>query len=1354
MEKLITPYLAIGRKTNLYRYRLLFLTLLLTLPFANDVTAQLAFPNAVGAGAYATGGRGGTVIHVTNLNNSGPGSFREAFNTPGPRIIVFDVSGTINCLSSLSTPYDDVTVAGQSAPEGGITFTGDLGNSPIFEISGRDNMIFRHIRVRPEYYYGGSNADAFQGYNCSNIIVDHCSVSWGGDECLSFGGNTSNISVQNSIIAESKTGSIMGNPSSPQNAQNLSMVGNLFFQISRRHPNTPTNGRVDVINNVIWGYRYRTNRPANGYPRLNEINNYYITDTPRPLGEMGKIDWEGIEPQIYTKGNLHLPSTVTNPNLPNNNDTWTAFGSSDGAYAFNYNGQSYYDDDPAPDEFFTSVQHPIIGQNWNMLTAEESLEHAKTDVGANKSLNASGDASLNWDSVDDFYINHVNNGTLLTVSSGFTMAGKAHYENFLSSVSSTPVNSRGSSYYQSSPHIPEAWFVANVPNGETALDYAPSGYTWIEEFLNGVDAEQSTSVSAGDDQSICEGDNTILTATGASTYLWSTGQTTASISVSPNINTTYTVTGNPGTADESVDSVTVFVNATPTANAGDDVTICTEETATLVASGGGSYLWSTGETTQSISVSPDQDTVYTVTVTSNGCQDTDNVTVFVNPAPNASAGDDVTILQGESTTLTATGGNDYLWSTGETTQSITVTPTQTTTYSVEVSNGTCSRIVEVTVFVEEPVTANAGEDQTICEGEGATLIASGGTDYLWSTGETTQSINVNPMVTTTYSVTVSDEFSSDTDEVTVNVNEVPIAYAGEDQFIQLGELATLTAEGGDTYLWSTGETTQSIDVSPTESTTYMVTVFSNGCEDFDDVEVVVDGVLANAGEDVSICEGETVTLTATGGDFFLWSTGETTASIQVSPSQTTIYTVEVSDGFSYDTDDVTVFVNSTPNANVGSDETICEGETVTLTATGGETYLWSTGETTPSIEVTPLENTTYTVTAFNGGCEDSDSVNVEVNPNPVANAGNDVNITEGESVTLTASGGGSYEWSTGETTQSIEVSPLVTTVYTVFVTQNGCEDFDEVTVTVNDAVNANAGEDVTICQGNETILTASGGESYLWSTGETTQSIVVSPMATSTYTVIVSNEFSSDTDEVTVTVNPLPNVQVTGDVSILQGDFVTLSATGANSYLWNNGATEPNIAVSPNVTTTYSVTGYINNCSETEDVVVSVFEPVEANAGQDETICFGSSIELTASGGDSYLWNTGETTQSITVSPEIETTYTVIVSNELDSDADEVIVSVENCEIELPNEDPPYEFSLYMDRINPSIMMVKLSGLEGNSMLYVHDISGNLVLSLSIQDNNGQQQEIPINTALYSQGVYVITLQEQNKQTPKQVLFR
>ena len=522
------------------------------------------------------------------------------------------------------------------------------------------------------------------------------------------------------------------------------------------------------------------------------------------------------------------------------------------------------------------------------------------------------------------------------------------------------------------------------------------------------------------------------------------------------------------------------------------------------------------------------------------------------------------------------------------------------------------------------------------------------------------------------------------------------------------------------------------------------------------VEVPQNGSASvNAGEDRSICEGESVTLTASGVESYAWSTGQTTSEITVSPDTTTSYTVTGTDSEgNTSTDELIVTVHQLPTANAGNDVTICNNESTTLSASGGGTYQWNTGQTTQSITVSPNNDTTYTVTIIQNGCEATDSVNVTVNPLPSANAGEDITISQGESAMLTASGGDSYEWNTGETTQSIEVTPNETTTYTVFVASNGCEDLDEVTVTVNSGITANAGDDATICQGESTVLSASGGESYLWSTGETTQSISVHPIVTSNYTVLVSNEFSSDTDEVTVIVNPLPNVQVTDNVTILHGDFVTLSASGANSYLWNNGAIEPNIAVSPDVTTTYSVTGFINNCSETEEVTVNVVETVTAEAGPNETICFGDTITLTAAGGDDYLWNTGEVTQSITVNPSEETTYTVIVSNSLDSDADEVTISVENCNIEIPSEEPTYEYSLYSNPSNPEVIVVKLIGVEGDSELFIHDIRGKLIDQLRMSDNEGQEQNIPINTNYYEHGVYVITLKESNRITPKRVLFR
>ncbi len=147
--------------------------------------------------------------------------------------------------------------------------------------------------------------------------------------------------------------------------------------------------------------------------------------------------------------------------------------------------------------------------------------------------------------------------------------------------------------------------------------------------------------------------------------------------------------------------------------------------------------------------------------------------------------------------------------------------------------------VQISACENQQVVANAGLDVTICEGDSTVLSASGGSTYLWNTGETTASIVVNPNVSTTYVVSVSDGSITDTDEVTVNVNTLPVANAGPDVTIDQGNSAQLTAAGGGDYLWSTGATTASITVTPSLTTLYTVTVTTNGCSTTDDVEVTV-----------------------------------------------------------------------------------------------------------------------------------------------------------------------------------------------------------------------------------------------------------------------------------------------------------------------------------------------------------------------------------------------------------------------------------------------------------------------------------------------------------------------------------
>ena len=343
-------------------------------------------------------------------------------------------------------------------------------------------------------------------------------------------------------------------------------------------------------------------------------------------------------------------------------------------------------------------------------------------------------------------------------------------------------------------------------------------------------------------------------------------------------------------------------------------------------------------------------------------------------------------------------------------------------------------------------------------------------------------------------------------------------------------------------------------------------------------------ITASAGSDISICDGESTTLTASGGTTYLWDNGETTASITVSPTETTTYTVTAFDGTESDTDSVVVTVNEAPSVNAGSDISICSGENITLTATGIGNFLWSTGETTSSITVSPIATTTYTVTASNSCADDAtDQVIVTVNPGVTLDAGNDREICLGETITLTAQSNGAVLWSTGETTASITVNPTATSTYTVTSTLGDCSKTDQVLVTVNEAPSVNAGSDISICSGENITLTATGIGNFLWSTGETTSSITVSPIATTTYTVTASNSCADDaTDQVIVTVNDKPTVSVSNDITIENGSSTVLTASGDGNFLWSTGETTSSITVSPSITTTYICDFNITTgCSET-----------------------------------------------------------------------------------------------------------------------------------------------------------------------------
>jgi len=836
--------------------------------------------------------------------------------------------------------------------------------------------------------------------------------------------------------------------------------------------------------------------------------------------------------------------------------------------------------------------------------------------------------------------------------------------------------------------------------------------------------------SAGNDTSICLGTCATLKAAGGVKYLWNTGDTTQTIVVCPSSRTTYTVLVTSEFNCEASDNVTVNVLPVPNANAGNDVSVCRGECATLTATGGVSYIWSTGETSQSVVVCPTDTTRYYVTaIGANGCTDTDSVDVFVKPTPNANAGNDTLICKGDCAVLTATGGTSYLWSTGGQTQSIEVCPGDTTMYYVLVNNQfNCPVLdsVKVGVLPVPLPVINNGNDTAICAGNCIDLTVTTGTSYLWNTGQTTQTINVCPLTSTTYKVEVFNEYNcSAFDSILVTVHELPNANAGNDTSVCFGNCITLTASGGTMYIWDTGDTAQSVEVCPQIETYYRVTVFNEyGCSKTDSVKVSVNPLpVPETGNDTTICNGTCATLTASGGTQYLWSNGDTTQSTSVCPDLTTLYYVWVYNNFGcFAKDSVTVNVISSPSANAGNDTTICQEGCAVLNASGGDTYLWNTGETTPTITVCPPDSTLYFVTAFiTNGCYDTDSVMVHVNPLPVAYVSNDTTICNNSEIELTASGGIRYLWSTGDTTATIKVHPVVTTKYFVdifnsfncfvkdsvtvltipapiatinsgsdtiickndcielsvpvstgvfwstgetnqtitvcpnittmysvqILGENGCIGKDTIIVYVNQLPNAYAGPDTAICRGGCATLEASGGTRYLWDTGDTTFWKITCPLSDSMYYVTVFDDFGCYArDSVEVFVDSIPDITITSDTGVCQEGCITLQATGGINYFWSTGEDTSDIYVCPETATTYYVE--VQNsyqCSATDSVVVIIYPDPQPGLPNDTTVCQYNCIYLVAHQGSEYLWNTGQTSDSILICPEEPSRYYVDVTS-------------------------------------------------------------------------------------------------------------
>jgi gliding motility-associated-like protein len=782
-------------------------------------------------------------------------------------------------------------------------------------------------------------------------------------------------------------------------------------------------------------------------------------------------------------------------------------------------------------------------------------------------------------------------------------------------------------------------FTPTTTTTYTLTGTSPAGCLATDQVTVSVNALPS--VSAGADQTVCAGTAITLAGSGANTYTWDNGVTNNTAFV-PTATTTYTVTGTAANGCTNTDQVLVTVNPLPPVNAGTDQTICIGAAVTLTGSGAVTYSWNNG-ITNGVSFNPTTTTTFTLTGTdANNCVNTDQVLVTVNALPPVNAGVDQTVCAGTAVTLSGSGAVTYAWDNGVT-DGIAFTPAATTTYTVTGTDGNgCINTDQVLVTVNPLPPVSAGADQTVCFGTVVTLSGSGAITYAWDNG-VTDGIAFTPAATANYTVTGTDGNGCvNSDQVLVTVNNLPLVNAGVDQTVCDGASVTLNGSGAVTYTWDNG-VVNAVAFVPSATTTYTVTgTDANNCINTDQVLVTVNALPpVSAGADQTVCFGTAVTLNGSGAVTYTWDNAVVDA-IAFVPATTTTYTVTGTDANNcINTDQVLVTINPLPLVDAGIDQTVCEGTSVTLTATGSATYSWDNGVTN-SVAFTPAVGTvTYTVTGVSGAnCVNTDQVTVTVNPLPAVGAGTDQIICIGTPVTLSGSGATTYTWD-NTVVDAVPFNPTTSLTYTVTGTDgNGCINTDQVLVTVNLLANVTAGADQTVCNGTAVTLSGGGAVTYVWDNG-VTDGLAFTPSTTTTYTVTGTDANGCvNTDQVVVNVNALPTVGAGNDQSICLGANATLSGSGATTYSWNNGVTN-GLAFSPAATATYTVTGTdANGCINTDQVVVTVNALPAVNAGTDQTICIGAQVTLSGSGATTYTWNNG-VNNSTAFSPTTTTTYTV-----------------------------------------------------------------------------------------------------------------
>ncbi|HSC55039.1 MAG TPA: hypothetical protein VLC98_15515 [Phnomibacter sp.] len=452
-----------------------------------------AFPGAEGGGAFTAGGRGGKVLVVTNLNDSGEGSFRWACEQGGARIIVFNVSGIIQLKTPVSIKAPYITIAGQSAPGDGVCIAGE---SVLIDTH---DVIIRFMRFRRGATDVMRRDDGLGGNGVGNIIIDHVSASWGLDENMSMYRHqhdvnndgkidklpTVNVTIQNSIFSEALDtynhafGSTIG-------GLNSTFMRNLWANNISRNPSIGMYGDFGFVNNVIFNWWNRSADGGDNNSRYQFINNYY---KPGPITPLDKpISYRILKPESgRDKANAkEFGKAYVVGNIIDGNDRVTKN---------NWDGGIQLED--VPDEAAIleriRVNEPFPMAKVVILPAQDAYSYVLANVGATLPRR---------DPVDTRIVEEVRTGKIVYKEDGLTGIGKQYIkrrlpeDSYKQGIIAHPSQVGGYPEYKGSPYkdedndgMPDAYENKNGLNAKNAADAAAlagNGYSNIENYLNSI----------------------------------------------------------------------------------------------------------------------------------------------------------------------------------------------------------------------------------------------------------------------------------------------------------------------------------------------------------------------------------------------------------------------------------------------------------------------------------------------------------------------------------------------------------------------------------------------------------------------------------------------------------------------------------------------------------------------------------------------------------------------------------------------------------------------------------------------------------------------------------------------------